>query len=167
MVSLLTRPSVSLAEKNAYEIIYPGAQIVCVIKKDDGDNFDIDDKLDDIFENSVNIKQLIKQRESVVGRIQTKMDLLAYENIELTGPQVESFVSFCNYYQEGSMKLNQNIEYIECQSEISEVKKELFKIDTNLNFVYKKLKEFIEIQLRTISLLKDFVSIALNTLATI
>ncbi len=167
VVSLLTRPSVSSKENNAYEMIYPSTQIVCVLKKEQDDNLDIEDKLNAIYENSVNIKQLIKQRESIVGQIQTKLDLLAYENAELTSTQVNSFVGFCDYCKKDSNNINSNIEYIENQNEISEVKKELFKINSNLNFVYQKLKEFIEIQLITISLLKEFVSIASNTLATI
>jgi hypothetical protein len=169
VVSLLSRPAIFNVEYLAYQVLKAQSQIICVIKKSDEDETedvkDINKILTDIDENSRCITSLLKEKRKLVDKIQTRMDLLAYTKTTLNEFQIISFAEFSAIYKNENMALHNTMTKIEDNKEITKVKKEFMKKESDTNFIYNQLKEIMNYQLEAMQTLRSIVLSATNTLA--
>jgi len=111
----------------------------------------------DIAQDNLNIKRLLKNKNSVLGRIQTKMALNAYMKKKMTDEQISLFRDFYEEYEEKSDKINGELDEIEVRLARNDVKKEILSEETDYSAVMSALKEINDRQRDAIFTLNSII----------
>ena len=121
----------------------------------------------DITYNNSDIKKLLKNKNNLFGKIQTKMTLNAYTKKELTEEQIQSFQNFYKDYEQKSDRINDTLSEIEQSLALNDAKKEILNDSTDYAAIYDALKEITDRQQDAIINLNNIIEHGEKTLAFI
>lgn len=163
VVSLLSRPSVMNFALWAYDALNKDNKIICVLKSDD-DNFDpqtareIDGMLVSIEENTRDITGLLKEKNKVLGKLETTLDLKRYAKEFLDDNQMDQYARFMSYVDVEKQELRKSLQKIDDAKYLSDAKNELLHTDVDYEFVYNELQTINKYQNEAINTLNGMIA---------
>ena len=156
VLTLLSRPVAIKIDYIAYEILRSQTQIMQTLKKGDivknlhsdeeGEADKIEELIANIDSNTRSIMGLLKEKNKVVGQLETSLDIRAYAKKTLDEAQIQKLSAFSALYSEKGEALRNSLQKIEEKQNLNLVKKEILHTDSDLNYIYKELKELSDYQ---------------------
>lgn len=163
VVSLLSGPAAVKVNLYAYELIKNQHQIIYVLKKnvDPRDKItkaaDVDEAMKALEQNTRTIKTLLKDKNRIVGKIQTALDLRAYAKSPLDESQVNAFADFTALYAEEGGQLQDALTYIDDNKDLMTAKKEILHNQTDYEVVLREINAISDSQSNAIDRLTNII----------
>ncbi len=180
VVTLLSRPAAFKLNLMAYEVTKPERKIIAtLIKKETGKEkikyrvnsngeTDVNKKMDDVItsidDNNRALTKLLKEKNSVVGKIQTVMDLKAHTKTRMTDAQINKFSGFTSYVGIEGGILQDRLKKIDDKKNLINTKNEILHTNTNYSLVFTELNEIVTYQRDAIASLNRLIDAGNTTL---
>lgn len=164
MVAILTSPSLGKIDYISFELFKNLNQkpVIIVLNSEDDERKRASELIDGVFEdiekNTRYLSDLLKERESLLAQIETKMDLYSMAKVSLSDEQIDNFANFMSYSSQSKNELKELLMQIDTKRDLSEVTKEILHIDTDYEFVYSELDVIRSFQYKAIDNLNDYIT---------
>jgi len=172
VATLLARPALLRVDFVAYEIYKAHSRLIAIVRKEDEqlqviEEKDIDEILTNIDTNKRHIVRLMKDKNRVYGQIQMTMQTKAMSRERMTEEQIDAYRQFTQRYGQEQAALNDQMAKMDAAIDLHETQKEISKLDTDINYLYKELKGLHDRQHETIFSLSGIIDMSKQTLVCI
>ena len=180
-ILIISKPLVLNVEVFAYEILKSNSKYVNgidIIRKSDEENddmnsiddvigaVDVDELVAGLESNTRKINGLLKEKKTIVEKVQAAMDLRASMKTRLSNDQIDQFQEFSSCYQTESETIKVSLEKI-LENDLISVKNEMLHTKSNFKHIFDELSAIATYQFEAIYSLKSIISSGTKTLAVL
>ncbi len=170
VVSLLSKPNFVCVSALAYDIFTEDNKLVCVIKKEPEEInagiviAEINETLKEIQNNSKIINELLIEKNKIMCKIDTSLNLMRYAKKTLNDEQIKTYKTFMEKYYSETEAIKKSLEAIDKKKNLNAVKNEVLHNNIcDYAIAYDELKAMKDCQddviLRLESVIENGVSI--------
>ena len=119
---------------------------------------DIDEVLTKIDRDRRAIRNLFKQKNESLQKLEIALDLRRYAKVNLQADQINFYANFMNFLKIQWISVKSELQKINSKKDLSHVKKQLLHSNTDYAFVYNELYTINTFQNNVISLLNNIIT---------
>ena len=149
-----------------YELHIPSknAKSGLAVNKEKPHLLKIDELIGAISSQTRNLKNLLKEKTSVIDKLQTLLDFRAYTRKPLNEFQLNSFTRFTGFYNQEAGALQNTLRKIDADKELMTAKKELLHKEANFIAIIDELTSFSNSLDDAASYLRSIIELGNSTL---